>query len=347
MRKLASIQKILKLEPIPNADAIELAMINGWRAVVKKGQFQEGERGVYFEIDAIPPDVEIFKFLWTPKQHPPIPRPDKFRIRTMKLRGCLSQGLLMPLAAMADLIDVDVLATLPEGSDVTELLGVEKYEPPLPFNQGSIIGPFPGFIPKTDEERIQSAPGLLEELAGKPYVITLKYDGTSATFFRDPETHELQICSRNWRITPSENLYGSAAIKYNLDAILNGSNQHLALQAEVIGPRIQKNPSGLKQLEMRIFNVWDWDQAKYLNSDQVAAFCDEHQLPMVDRIESGQAFSYTLGDLLTLAEGTYPGTRNPREGIVIRPAVETYSPTLNGRLSFKVISNAYLLAEKD
>src|SRR5437016_3921436 len=98
-RKLASIQQVLEISPIENADAIELARINGWQCVVKKGEFRVGALGVFFEIDSIPPDTEVFRFLWTPKETPPEPgtRPATFRIRTMRLRGCLSQGLLLPL----------------------------------------------------------------------------------------------------------------------------------------------------------------------------------------------------------------------------------------------------------
>jgi hypothetical protein len=127
-RKLASVQRVLAIDPIPGADAIEAVRINGWQCVVKKGTFAVGDRGVYFEIDAIPPDTPTYSFLWTPKGAPPgsVPRPPKMRIRTIKLRGSLSQGLLLPLA------EAGVHADTPDGTNVTELLGVGKYEPPLP-----------------------------------------------------------------------------------------------------------------------------------------------------------------------------------------------------------------------
>ena len=171
-RKLASIQSVLEILPIENAEAIELARINGWQCVVKKGEFQRDSLGVFLEIDAIPPDLQVFRFLWRPKtaeDGDTFDRPDKFRIRTMRLRGALSQGLLLPLTSLG-------LADVSAGDNVTELLGVTKYEPPAPPNTGGFRANFPGFIPKTDELRIQSVPEVLDELKGSPYVITIKYD---------------------------------------------------------------------------------------------------------------------------------------------------------------------------
>ncbi len=341
-RKLASIQRVLEIVPIANADAIELARINGWQCVVKKGEFKPGSLGVFLEIDAVPPDSPAFRWLWQPKTaqaEAEFARPEKFRIRTMKLRGALSQGLLLVPAAVG-LTDVAV------GDDVTELLGVTKYEPPAPPNMGGFRANFPGFIPKTDEMRIQSVPAVVDELRGLPYVITLKYDGTSATFYIDPHDGEFHACGRNYSLAPGTNHYWRVAEKYSIEAILRQS-PHLAIQGEICGPGIQKNRLNLAELELFVFNVYDLHAASYLAPTLAREFIVANGLTPVAVIETGKAFASDQAGLLALAEGKYPQTSNEREGIVIRPAQETYSNILASRLSFKAISNRFLLKEAD
>lgn len=342
-RKLASVQRVLAIDPIPGADAIEAVRINGWQCVVKKGTFAVGDRGVYFEIDAIPPETPTYAFLWTPKGAPPgsVPRPPKMRIRTMKLRGCLSQGLLLPLA------EAGVHADTPDGTNVTELLGVGRYEPPLPAGMGSARGAFPRRVPKTDEIRVQSAPGVLDELRGHPYVITQKYDGTSATFLIDPDDGSFHACGRNWSILPGDNCYWSVAARFGVEERLRAQGGRYAIQGEVCGPGIQKNPLGLAQLSLFVFNAYDLVENRHLDHEALVALTTALELPRVEVLEEGEAFGHDQASLLALAEGLYPGTRNEREGVVIRPRRGLHSPTLGGRLSFKAISNRYLLAEKD
>lgn len=344
-RKLASLQRVLGIEPIPNADAIELVKINGWQCVTKKGEFQPGDLGLYLEIDAIPPDREIFRFLWTPRPKDgeelgPVERPAKFRIRTLRLRGALSQGLFLPLAAFPE------LAGLSEGADVTTLLGVGKYEPPVPVGMGGFRAQFPGFIPKTDEMRVQSVPQVLDEMRGRPYVLTLKYDGTSSTFCIDPRDNSFHACGRNFSIADGPNLYWHMARRYNIEEVLR-QNPRYALQGEIVGPGVQKNPLNLKEVSLFVFNVYDIEAARYLDHDNMQAFLAQAQLPVVETVERGSSFAYDLEDLLRLAEGKYSGTQNEREGIVIRPLTEARSEVLGGRLSFKAISNTFLLKEKD
>lgn len=338
MRKLASIQKVLNLIPIPNADAIELAQINGWQCVVKKGEFPIGSLGVYFEIDAIPPIEgayrELFSFLWRGQEKPA----PSLRIRTMRLRGALSQGLLMPLSSFSE------VEGLTDGTDCTELLGVHKYEPPPPDGMGDYGGPFPGDISKTDEIRIQSMPSLLDEMVALPYCITEKCDGTSATFtWADGK---FAVCGRNHMIAEADNIFWRAAKLYNLEQALK-DYPVLALQGEVVGPGINKNRMGLKRVELRAFNLYDKQTGRHLPQDELEWFCSAHKIPMARVVEREEQFDHTVASLLELAEGHYEGTTNEREGIVIRPLVPQYSPMLGGRLSFKAISNRYLLRGGD
>jgi len=342
-RKLASIQRVLAVEPIANADAIELARINGWQCVVKKGEFTPGDHGLFLEIDAVPPDIEVFRFLWQRKpkggEATPeiVPRPDKFRVRTMKLRGMLSQGVLLPLN------DFD-FPSVSEGEDMTAVLGVTKYEPPVPAGMGDFRAHFPAFLPKTDEMRVQSVPEVLDELRGLPYVATLKYDGTSATFCIDPRDEQFHACGRNISIREGENLYWRIARKYDLEAVLRRSSQ-LAVQGEICGPGVQKNRLGLKEVSLFVFNVYDIGKARYLDHDDARQWLEENGLTPVEVMEIGESFAHSQDSLLQLAEGKYPGTSNEREGIVIRPRRETFSAALGGRLSFKAISNRFLLKE--
>lgn len=342
-RKLASVQRVLAVEPIEGADAIEAVRINGWRCVVKKGAFAVGDRGVFFEIDAVPPDLPAYRFLWTPKREEPREgsRPASFRIRTMKLRGCLSQGLLLTLA------EASLPGDLDDGDDVTERLGVTKYEPPLPTGSGDARAPFPGIVPKTDEQRVQSSPGVLDELRGLPWVATLKCDGTSATYLIDPGDDTFHACSRNWSIVDGDNVYWAVARRHELEAKLRAKGGHLAVQGELCGPGIQKNPLGLKSVQLFVFSVYDLRAGRFLSDGETRALAAELGLDAVPVVASGDDFAHDQASLLALAEGLYPGTRNQREGIVIRPRDEVYSPTLNGRLSFKAISNRYLLDERD
>lgn len=344
-RKLASIQRVLEVRPIEQADFIEIVKIQGWQCVAKKGEFQVGDLGVYLEIDAIPPDEEPFRFLWQPKPKadargdviplPPQPRPSSFRIRTLKLRGILSQGLLLPLTHFS-------LGDVREGDDLTDLLGVEKYEPPPSSHLGDRRGNFPPMIPKTDEPRVQSAPQVIEELRGLPYVITLKVDGTSGTFCINPLDGQFHACGRTMSIQPGDNVYWNAARKHGLEEALR-QRPHLAVQGEVVGPGIQKNRLHLKETTLFAFDVFDLKEGTYLDHDAMRRTLAEMGVPAVGVLEEGDDFQHTQESLLALAEGKYPGTKNEREGIVIRPKTERFSPTLKGRLSFKAISNRFLL----
>src|SRR5262245_43323399 len=191
MRKLASIQVVNAAEPIPNADAIERTRVLGWWVVVKKGEVRPGDKVVYCEIDSLLPERPEFEFL-RPSSFKPArdDLPAGFRIKTVKLRGQVSQGICFPLSILPPGAPTD------EGADVTELLAVRKWEPPLPVGMGGRVkGGFPGFLPKTDETRVQVLEAALCRHRGKTFYVTEKLDGTSFTAFL--RQGEFGICSRN------------------------------------------------------------------------------------------------------------------------------------------------------
>ncbi|QRN93752.1 RNA ligase (ATP) [Archangium violaceum] len=330
-RKLVSVQCVDHLEPIAGADNILKARVMGWDVVVKKGEFTPGDPCVFFEIDSVlPSGAPWAEFL----------RPRGFRVKTARLRGVLSQGLALPVSILSGEVP-------PRGTDVREQLGVVKFEPVLPDTR-EIAGPFPGQVPKTDELRLQSALGVLDELRGLDFYVTTKLDGTSATFFR-PLEGELVACSRNWALRRGPNPVWRMAERYALDTVLPPG---FAVQGELCGPGIQKNRLGLSDLDLFVFSVHDTRTGVYLDQTALAAFCAERGLRTVpvEHVVTGDAartFDHGLEHYLKLAQGFYTGTRNRKEGIVVRPLVERHSPTLGGRLSFKVINNDFLLKDED
>jgi len=332
MRKLATIQKIKDLQPIAGADRIERATVLGWHVVVKKGDFQAGDYCVYCEIDSLLPEKPEFEFL----------RPRKFRIKTVRLRKQISQGIAFPTSILDDYEDVEIK----EGADVTDLIGVKKYEPPIPITMsGNVKGAFPGFIPKTDEIRIQSMPDVLtrSENRGKRCYVTEKIDGTSATYYL--KDGEFGVCSRNLELRESEkNIHWIAARQYDLAARLRGLNQNIAIQVEIIGPKIQKNKYALAKPQLMVFNVFDINRYEFLSYEDFVSFTETLKLETVPILRD----DYVLGQddvdsLVRMSEGK--SVVNPkilREGIVIRSVVEARDPEI-GRLSFKVINPLFLL----
>lgn len=329
-RKLVTIQRVESVEPIEGADQIVKARVMGWDVVVKKGELAAGDPCVYFEIDSVLPDGAAWaEFM----------RARGFRLRTIRLRGVLSQGLALPVSILGG--DVPAL-----GTDVTERLGVTKFEPVLPDTR-EIAGAFPTRVPKTDELRLQSVVGVLDELRGRAFYVTTKLDGTSATFARDVDG-TFVACSRNWALARGPNAVWRMAERHDLEARLPSG---FAVQGEVCGPGIQKNRLGLGEVSLFVFSVYDIAAGAYLDYARFLAFCKEHALNTVpiEEVVDGDAasrFEHTLDAWLERARGVYAGTKNRKEGIVVRALEERRSEVLQGRLSFKVLNNDFLLKDE-
>jgi len=350
-RKLASIQKIISVEPIENADKIEKVKVLGWQCVTKKDEFKQGQLCIYCEIDSLLPEKSEFEFL----------RNKEFRIKTMKLRGVISQGIVFPLDILSEYDRLNILEEYNIhgsdriiGTDVTEKLGITKFEPPIsPQLMGQAKGNFPTHIvPKTAEIRLQSAIEILDEIKGKDIYITEKEDGTSFTAYYKDRIYG--FCSRNLeqKNEPTNlSIYAKISQQYKLEEKLktyfDNHKINIAIQGEITGDGIAKNPLGLPRntYQLHIFNVYDIDNQKYLDYELMKFIIRELELECVQVINTG-LFKYNLEELLELSKGKYKGTKNNREGIVIRPTKEEYSETLQGRMSFKVINNDYLLKEE-
>lgn len=330
-RKLASIQRIARLDPIHGADQVEKATVLGWPVVVRKGTFSEGDHVVYCETDSlIPPNVWA-EFTKSELRDKPL------HVKAAKIRGQMSLGIIMPLSILPS------GAPSEEGMDVTDVLSITKWEPPAPTEEG-IEGPFPTFIPKTDEIRLQSFPAILTELQGEAYYITQKVDGQSGTFWNLDGQFGLASRRNTLRWEPHIiSSWHAVARMYGLDQCIP---EGFAVQGEVVGPGIQKNRLGLQTLDLYVFDVYDIKAGVYMDARNMREWVSSLGLKLVPTVAVGEEFNMTAEYLLSIAGGLY-SNGHPQEGIVVRPQVEAYSDAKGGRLSFKVINPHYLLRVKE
>lgn len=334
-RKLASVQIIRGIEPIEDADLIELAIINNWRVVVsKKDCFKSGEKVIYCEIDSFLPIREEFEFL-RKSSYKKILDQEGFRLKTIRLRGQISQGLILPLS----LLEGDYN----EGDDVTDLLGITKYEQPLDAKiGGKIKGLFPSFIEKTDEERVQNLTSKYSGYKDIPFYATEKLDGTSTTYY--VKDGEFGVCSRNIELkepeqgeTPSIQwqIAQELGLKEKMIAFNKQTKQNIAIQGELIGYGIQGNPYKLKNQQFYMFNAFDINNYKKLGLDEIKAYASIFELNLVPIVKEYKTLP-EIDDLIYSADGKSDLNPNTnREGLVLR--------TYDNKISFKVISNNYLL----
>ena len=334
MRKLASIQKIKALDPIEGADAIERASVLGWQLVVKKNEFKVGDLCVYCEIDSLFPDKPEFEFL----------RPRKMRVKTIRLRGQISQGICFPLSFLPPAFEVF------EDADCTEAMGIVKYEPPVPAHLSGIAkGKFPSFIPKTDETRVQVMQRLLDKYKGEPCYVTEKLDGSSATYYI--YQNEFGVCSRNLDlIEDGENTFWKVARALDIETKLRSLNGNYALQGELVGEHVQDNKLKLRGHMVYFFNLFDIDRFEYLAYDAFVKTIASLGLQTVPILSTDYPLSNDIDSIIQMA--TRKSALKPElwaEGIVIRPLTEKIDLILsnenfnNGRVTLKAINPEFLL----
>lgn len=335
MRKLASIRKVITVEDIKNSDYIELVIVDGWKVVSKKGEFKKGDLAVYFEIDSLLPKREEFSFLGESTLKKDSEGNEGYLLKSKKMRGQVSQGLLLPIDLFEELINTE----LEEGKDLTEILNVRKYEKPLPKQlMGKALGPIPGYIKKTDEERIQNLSSEYSELRKIEYYITEKLDGSSITIYKRGD--RIGVCSRNLELIDSEeDIYWSTVKSLRIiDILSNSSLDNIALQGELIGPGINKNRYKLDNKDIYFFTIYDIKESKKVDKDSLINTLSKLGLKMVPILDQSYSLPETIDELLREADGKSqinPSTN--REGLVIR--------SYDSDTSFKVISNKFLLKE--
>lgn len=349
LRKLVTKRVISEIKPIKGADFIELAKVGGWQSVIKKGQFKVGDEVYYFEIDSfLPETVDAFSFLQKSQKQVINPNSEEQELvtghvlRTVKLRGVVSQGLLLPL---------DEFPPLDNQDEVTEYfkgIGVFKYEKPVPASHADIYkGGYPQHITqKTDSERVQNlSDEFLQSLNPDEWVATEKVDGTSTTFIK--QNGQLRVCSRNYeydldeirRVLPNHVIL-TVIDQYNLQDTLP---DNFIIKAELVGPKIQSNPLKLAKNQLIIFDCHD------LQTGEVAW----DKLP--DSLRKLKTPTYALTFPTTVDEAIESVNKiksliNPKvyaEGVVWwHKNGQTYVET-GSRPNFKVISNHYLVKERD
>lgn len=353
-RKLASIQRIVDLQDIPNADAIQCATVLGWHCVVKKGEFKVGDLCIYFEIDSLLPIHPAFSFLeergrkkmfFEGKEY------EGYRLRTVKLRGQISQGLCLPISILGEEIKDSIVSGNGEkrtiedmvGTDVSSYLSVIKYEPPIPSELSGIVkGIFPSSIPKTDEERIQSSPSILNKYKEQFYV-TEKVDGASCTLFLGDDG-KLNVCSRNLNLLETkDNSMWKVARETDIEKKLTEYGPTISLQGEIVGSNIQGNKLKLNGHRILYFSAYDYKNGRYLNLDEFIAFCNKCNIPTVPLINDAYTLPESVDELVRFATRKSAIASDVwAEGIVVRPLKEIHDQDL-GRLSFKVINPEFLL----
>ena len=343
MRKLASVQRIWKIEPIEGADRIELAHVLGWQCVVNKGQFQEMDPAVYFEVDSFLPIAPEYEFLRATSYRKTDIMGEGFRLRTMKFRGQISQGLLLPVSAFPAIpTDAEV------GTDVTELLGVKKWEIEERITTGgTMIGTLPYDIPHTDETRVQAEPELIQAFAGLPYYISTKMDGSSHSVGIDE--NGFHVTGHNYEYkddgkSPFYELVKSMDLQAKMEAFAADNKlSAFTIQGELCAPGIQKNRLKLTKPAWYVFTIRE--NGKRVGLTRMLELCEKLQLESVPIEEIGTdlpAKYPTVEALLKRADGNYP-RGGKKEGIVIRPTEPVYCELISGALSMKVVSNKYLL----
>lgn len=352
---LASVQKVLNVTPIDGADAIETAHVLGWQVVIKKGEYKIGDLCVYIQIDTVTPETEQFDFL----------RERKYRVRTIKLRKQISQGLIVPLPP----------GKWKEGDDVTEIIGVKKYEKPdnnperfekprvpkiwykklwyifkynylfkaLPGLQKKSRSPFPKHLVSiTDEERIQNMPQVLNQYAGKEFVVSYKLDGSSITIIHNKAfgKSKFRICSRRFELHDKKNdwyrVFEKTDFKYEvLKIVAHFKTNDVIVQGECIG-KFNGNHHNQQSDSIRLFNIYV--NGKRLNQKEFIDTCLKLNIPHCPKYKI-TLLNHDLASILK--ESEIKDVLNPAveaEGLVWR--------CIEDNMSFKVINNKYLLTEK-
>lgn len=354
MRKLASIRRIADIQPIPDADAIEVATVDGWKVVVKKGEFKVGDLAIYFEIDSwVPHALAPFltKNAAIPRQYNGV---EGERLKTVKLRGQLSQGLLLPLNIMAGVDkkvsyepggyvkygDHESVRLWEEDTDLTDILDVQKWEAPIPAQmQGQAKGTFPTqYAPKTDQERIQNLWRKVDQRRDELYEISVKLDGSSCTVF--VIDGEVRVASRNMELKINEENMGNAYVQMAVEAgqkLLDAGKDNVAVQGELMGPGIQGNRENFKEVRFFVFDVVDCTTREKILPDDRAKFVTECNLEHVPLLGTYREFPYaTLDEALEEVSKMKSINHKIAEGIVFKSCVDP-------EWSFKIISNRFLL----
>lgn len=364
----------LEIEEHPNADALELARVGDYRAIVRKGDYKTGDLGVYIPEASVLPDWLISKLGLEGR----LAGKDKNRVKAVKLRGILSQGLVYPVLykAFGDITahqKVHVIETpglssgVKEGDVVTDKLGITKWEPPIPVHMaGEVLNLF-GKTVKYDIENIKKYPDVLEE--GEEVVITEKIHGTWCCFGYHPEVDHTIVTSKGLSAQGlafkmnernENNLYIRALHATDTDGdnwtlmdrfrqlygMVKGSafEEPVYFLGEVYGKGVQDLAYGSEKPSFRVFDIYVGEPGKgwYLSYEPLKRVCAELRIDRVPTLYVGPYSKEKVAELTDGKETVSGKGANIREGIVITPVQEREHPEL-GRVKLKSVSEKYLL----
>jgi len=335
MRKMATVRRIVEIKVIPNADKICAYRVDGWWVVDSVGKYSVDDLVVYLETDSWVPSA-LAPFLSKNQEPRVYEGVSGERLRTVRLRKQISQGLLLDRFTV-----LDKVGEITEGQDVSELLGIVKYEPPVNSQlAGMVKGLFPDKIPKTDQERVQNLTEEIQAAVGMQFELTEKLEGASMTCYMIDG--EFGVCTRNLDLKPdANNTPWAVAQRDDVEGKMRAVDEHWswAIQGELIGPGIQGNIYKLQKPQFCVFDVYDIQTSEYLQPAARRALIERMGLTHVPVIDEDLVLAPGVHTQLETAEGK--SQLNPlqeREGIVFK--------SVKGGMTFKAISNSYLLGEK-
>lgn len=363
MRKLASVQEIAWKRPIEGKDRIELCGVLGWSLITKKDEFQPGDKCVYIEIDSVLPEKPEFEFL----------RSKNFRIKTMKMAGVYSQGICFPLSILpqdkewkigddvTDVIgvkqyegtmDIDTTVITPTKKKLNwfekKLMRFGWYRQHVKKINSRCSEEFPSeYVSKTDETRLQNCPWVLKDKETK-WVVTEKIDGSSGTFLMIKDkpkfgktTYDFKVCSRNRVIRADDGSgYWVVAKKYGIAEHLkkwlevHPTCEWVAIQGEVIAPKIQRNKYKVKEPDLYVFNFITSEDGRW-DSCSAEVVINQMGMKFVPIVDVGYTLLDTVDEMLDYATGDSALGNTLREGFVFRSA--------DGQRSFKTVSPKFLM----
>lgn len=326
-RSLATVVRVVNTQPIEEADRLEYVQVLGWWCCATKGEFKVGDLCIYFSVDSILDENENTAFL----QGKPL--------KTRRMCGVISQGLLAPLDWVLP-YNLDP-STLIEDQDLTAAMRVKKWSPPEEEEEerkssSNVLGVA---FPKTHETRLQDKPRVLDRIKNRRVVVTQKWDGCSATYTW--HNGSFYIFSRNCDVTLVDNHYRQAARELQLESRLASLNREIAIQGELVSPRINRGRTNTLRLTFKVFNIWDISTQKYLLWEDVKELCFDLGLETVTEIATGFISFRSIQVWFGLANSQEYPTGAIAEGIVVKT-----DDDLGPRESFKVIATRYLLKHR-
>lgn len=325
-RKMATIQLVNGVYPIEGADRICQYGINGWKVIDAVGKYKVGDPVIFCEIDSWIPN-HVAPFLSKGKDPRMFNGVPGEKLRTIRMKKALSQGLLLP---------VQDNLVWQEGMDMSTVLGILKWEPPpSAYMQGKARGNFPHFIRKTDQERVQNMPeSFLSSIDHRNWIVTEKLEGSSLTIYHSDG--DSGVCSRNIDLKDEDdNRFWMIEHRYKVIDKLKLIGRNIAIQGELIGPGVQGNIYGLVEHDFYVFNIFDIDQQGYIPPEVARFIAGNLGLKFVPLVVWDRGMVINRESLLEFAEGK--SILNPlqeREGLVFWK--------YDGHKSFKAVSNKYL-----